>query len=461
MLEPRVAIVYAPGTQFYMANNLHDPRPRSGHWTDQYRRALAARDSWLNRIRPGDHIFVGSACGEPTDLIEQLVQAVRERQVRNVTVYQMLRSGVRHLLDAAGPDLHLVGIHFHSELAGVVERGYGSFLPIGIQQIARNIDEGRIKFDVALIQASHPDDDGHMSLGVSVDFAAQAVRQSRLVVVQVNDRSPRTRGDCSIHASEVDVAIEVSHEIGEMEFEPADEGARKIARLAVDLIPDRSTIEMGIGAVMTSILEGLRERVDLGLHTGLIIEPMMDLIEAGVITNLWKGIDRGVSVANQCRGTRRLYDFLNNNPAVSMRPASYTHDPRVLGSLRNFRAINSAIEVDLLGQVNSEFVAGRRVSSTGGLIDFVKSCQTTEGARSIIALRSTAGRGKHSRIVSSLGGGVTLTAELADIVVTEHGVADLRGMRSDQRATAMIAIADPTFRDQLQESLRTQHVRPR
>jgi 4-hydroxybutyrate CoA-transferase len=432
-----------------MANDLAGSGSGSSPWSSQYRRALDAGNGWLTRIQPGDHIFVGSACGEPTDLIEQLVQGVREGRLRNLTVYQMLRSGVRHLLDAAGPDLHLVGIHFHAELAEVVEKGHGSFLPIGIHQIARNLEEGRIKFDVALVQVSRPDENGHLSLGVSVDFAAQAVRLSHLVVAQVNDRSPRTLGDCSIHASEVDAAIEVSHEIGEIGFEPADEGARQIARLVLDLIPDRSTVEMGIGAVMTSILEGLSERVDLGLHTGLIIEPMMDLIESGVITNRWKGIDREVSVANQCRGTRRLYDFLNNNPAVSMRPAGYTHDPRVLGSLRNFRAINSAIEVDLLGQVNSEFVAGRRVSSTGGLSDFVRSCQTTEGARSIIALRSTAGRGKHSRIVPNLGAAVTLTADLADIVVTENGTADLRGMRSDERAAAMIEIAHPSFRDQL------------
>ncbi|HXC79414.1 MAG TPA: acetyl-CoA hydrolase/transferase C-terminal domain-containing protein, partial [Candidatus Acidoferrum sp.] len=202
-------------------------------------------------------------------------------------------------------------------------------------------------------------------------------------------------------------------------------------------------------------LEGFKNRAELGLHTGLIIEPMVALIEAGVITNQWKGIDRGVSVANQCRGSRRLYDFLDDNPQVSMRPARYTHDPGVLASLRNFRAINSAIEVDLLGQVNSEFVGGRRMSSSGGLTDFVKAGQVVDGARSIIALRSTTRRGDRSRIVPSLTDGVTLTADLADVVVTENGIADLRGLPADKRARALIEIADERFRDQLAGAVKT------
>jgi 4-hydroxybutyrate CoA-transferase len=274
-------------------------------------------------------------------------------------------------------------------------------------------------------------------------------------VAQVNARSPRTLGDCFIHASEIDAAIEVSTELVEFGVEPADDQGRRIAEHVLELVPDRSTIEMGVGAVMTAILEGLADRAELGLHTGLIIEPMVALIEAGVITNQWKGVDQGVSVANQCRGSRRLYDFLDDNPAVSMRPARYTHDPRVLGSLRNFRAINSAIEVDLLGQVNSEFVGGRRISSSGGLADFVRAGQNVDGARSIIALRSTTRSGEQSRIVPRLLDGVTVTADLADVVVTENGIADLRGLPADRRARALIEIADVRFRDQLQGAVKT------
>lgn len=424
-------------------------------WAAQYQAALGAGASWLKSLRPGDQVFLGSACGEPAELIAQLLAGVQTGATRGLTVYQMMRGGDRTLVSAAGPDLNLVGITYHPDLGEAVERGYASFLPISICEIARNIDEGRLKFDVALIQTSPPDPDGNMSLGVSVDFAAQAVRQSRVVVAQVNDRSPRTLGDCFVNASEIDAAIEVSRELVDFAVEPADDQGRRIAAHVLNLVPDRSTIEMGIGAVMTAILEALQVRAGLGLHTGLIIEPMVDLIEAGVITNEWKGVDPGVSVANQCRGSRRLYDFLNENPAVSMRPASYTHDRRVLGSLRNFRAINSAIEVDLLGQVNSEFVGGRRVSSTGGLADFVRAGQVIEGARSIIALRSTARRGEQSRIVPRLTDGVTVTADLADVVVTENGVADLRGLSAGRRARALIEIADERFRDQLLAAVKT------
>lgn len=424
-------------------------------WAGHYRKALGAGASWLNSLRTGDRVFLGSACGEPAELIAQLLAGVQGGAVRELTAYQMMRGGDRRLVSAAGPDLHLVGFTYHPDLDEPVDRGYASFLPISIYEIARNIDEGRLKFDVALVQTSPPDDDGNMSLGVSVDFAAQAVRQSRLVVAQVNDRSPRALGDCFIHASEVDAAIERSTELLEFGVEPADDQGRRIAAYVLELVPDRSTIEMGIGAVMTAILEGLEARAELGLHTGLIIEPMVDLIEAGVITNQWKGIDQGVSVANQCRGSRRLYDFLDDNPAVSMRPARYTHDPRVLGSLHKFRAINSAIEVDLLGQVNSEFVRGRRISSSGGLADFVRAGQVVDGARSIIALRSTTRSGEHSRIVPRLIDGVTVTADLADVVITENGIADLRGLPADKRARALIEIADERFRDQLDDAVKT------
>jgi 4-hydroxybutyrate CoA-transferase len=424
-------------------------------WASQYQKALIAGGAWLKSLRPGDHVFLGSACGEPAALIARLIEGVQTGAVRGLTAYQMMRGGDRRLVSAAGPDLHLVGLTYHPDLGEAVEHGYASFLPISIYEIARSIDEGRLKFDVALIQTSPPDPDGNMSLGVSVDFAAQAVRQSRLVVAQVNDRSPRTLGDCCIHASEIDAAIEVSSELVEFGVEPSDDQGRRISEHVLELVPDRSTIEMGVGAVMTAILEGFKNRAELGLHTGLIIEPMVALIEAGVITNQWKGIDRGVSVANQCRGSRRLYDFLDDNPQVSMRPARYTHDPGVLASLRNFRAINSAIEVDLLGQVNSEFVGGRRMSSSGGLTDFVKAGQVVDGARSIIALRSTTRRGDRSRIVPSLTDGVTLTADLADVVVTENGIADLRGLPADKRARALIEIADERFRDQLAGAVKT------
>jgi 4-hydroxybutyrate CoA-transferase len=420
-----------------------------------YHKALSTGGGWLNSVRPGDHVFLGSACGEPAELIAQLLAGVQSGAVRELTAYQMMRGGDRRLVSAAGPDLHLVGLTYHPDLGEAVERGYASFLPISIYEIARSIEEGRLKFDVALVQTSRPDPDGNMSLGVSVDFAAQAVRQSRLVVAQVNDRSPRALGDCFIHVSEIDAAIEVSAELVEFGVEPADEPGRRIAEHVLELVPDRSTIEMGVGAVMTAILEGLEARAELGLHTGLIIEPMVALIEAGVITNQWKGVDQGVSVANQCRGSRRLYDFLDDNPVVSMRPARYTHDPRVLGSLRNFRAINSAIEVDLLGQVNSEFVGGRRISSSGGLTDFVRAALVVDGARSIIALRSTTRSGEQSRIVPRLVDGVTVTADLADVVVTENGIADLRGLPADKRARALIEVADERFRDQLRDAVKS------
>lgn len=438
-----------------MLNGTHRLTGAGFSWRGHYATAVQVGQRWVEQLRDGDHVFISSACGEPSELIAQLVEAVQAGTVRRITAYQMLRGGQRHLVRAASADLHLVGLTYHADLEEMVERGHASFLPLSIYDIARSIDEGRIRFDVALVQTSPPDSNGKLSLGVSVDFAAQAVRQSRFAVAQVNEHSPHTQGDSCIDATEIHAAVEASSPLIEYEVEPSDDAGRKIAANVLELVPDRSTIEIGVGAVMTAILEGLRDRTELGLHTGLFIEPMINLIESGVIVDLWKGVDSGVSVANQARGTRRLYEFLDSNARISMRPARYTHDPSVLASLHSFRAINSAIEVDLLGQVNAEFIGARRVSSGGGLTDFVRAAHVAQGGRSIIALRSTGRRGEQSRIVPRLTHGVTLTPDLADMVVTENGIADLRGLAADRRADALIQLADIRFRDQLQRAAMT------
>lgn len=424
-------------------------------WASRYRRAVRLGERWLTALRSGDRVFVGSAAGRPCELVSSLAEFVTTHRATmpppSLTAYHMLGDEDSGLLAAAGDHLRFVGLTFHPSMCSVEPASAVTFLPLTIYQLAKSIDEGRLRFDVALVQTSPPDSDGRMSLGASVDFAGQAVRSARFVVAEVNDRSPRTLGDSFIHVSQVDAAVETSRDLAVADIPTPDPDSDQIADLVLDLIPDRATVEVGIGSVMSAVLSRLSARRDLGLHTGLLTDPMVDLITSGVVTNRWKGIDDGVTVANQCRGTGRLYGFLHNNQSVSLRPARYTHDPRTLASLRCFRAINSAIEVDLLGRVNAEFVDARRVSSVGGLADFVAAANIQDSARSVIALRSTSRGRNQTRIVPTLAGsGVTLPAHLADLVVTEHGIADLRGADADARADAMIAIAHPAFRSELE-----------
>jgi acyl-CoA hydrolase len=428
--------------------------PEVLNWKNHYELALMRGKHWIEGVHSGDNVFAGSACGEPRQLTGEFSAVIARGGLDDITVYQMPWPGGSSILASAGTRLRFVGLTYHPSLASLMASGAASFMPTSIFQISREMAEGALSFDVALVQVSPPDERGWLSFGVSVDFAAQAVRKARYVVAEISQQCPRSLGDAGLHISDVDAAIVTTGGPAEWIAASADDEARRIADNLLPYVPNRSTIEIGMGSVMTAVLESLRGRRDIGLHTGLLTEPMMDLVESGVITNAYKGIDRGVSVANQCRGTRRLYDFVDRNQNVALRPARYTHDHRILARLKTFRAINSAVQVDLIGQVNSEFVDGRRVSSNGGLTDFVRACQEGEDARSIIALRSTTSKGT-SRIVADLSGTptVTLTADLADVIVTEYGAAELRSLDARRRADALIAIAHPAHRESLRGHL--------
>lgn len=301
------------------------------------------------------------------------------------------------------------------------------------------------------MQVSEPDAAGNLSLGIATDFALSACRMSPLVVAEVNPHMPFALGDCHIHVDQVHRLVPVSYELPTLPIAPTpDDESIGVAAAVAEIVPDEATIEIGLGSVMSSVASALADHKNLGLHTGLLTDPLMALIVRGAITNSSKGIDRGVSVANQARGTRLLYDFIDRNPLLSMRPASYTHDVEILKRLRRFFAINSALEVDLQGRVNSEFINGKRVASSGGLRDFAGVASRSQDGRSVIALRSTT-TGGVSRIVADLAsaGTVSLSSDSADLVITEYGAADLRGKSADARAKAIISIAHPVFRKEL------------
>jgi acyl-CoA hydrolase len=411
---------------------------------------------WTDLIREGDRIFVGSGCGEPQSLLDDVQAAVSRRALPSVTVYQMFRGGSLRLLHLAdSTTFKFVAITAGKELLPKLADGSATHLDLSIYETAAALERGELAFEVALIQVSRADRHDAHSLGISVDFAAQAVACSRLVVAEVNDQMPRALGDSFIFASQIDLCRQASRPLYETPPGECDATSRRIGENVATIVPDGATIECGVGTVIQGVAEALRSHRRLGIHTGLLSTPLLDLIEGGAVTNEHKTWLRGRTVANQVRGTQELYDFLDNNPRVAMMPASYTHAPDVLARQPAFHAINSAIEVDCLGQANCEFIGGRRVATSGGIIDFVRAAVTAPAGASIIALKSTAQGGTSSRIVPRLPDEyVTLPEALADVLVTEHGVALLRGMSADERARAIIRVADPRFASSLHKAVR-------
>jgi 4-hydroxybutyrate CoA-transferase len=412
-------------------------------WRGSYDLALGRGTDALTDIRDGDRVFVSGGCAEPAAIVDALVGRARTGALPPCELYMMFGGTSGRLAEIAGPRHRVVSIT-------ATPSSGSEFFPWTIHQTARLLAADDLRFDVALLHTSEPDERGRASLGISVDFAHDAFRQARTVVAEVNRRMPRTAGDNTVDARRFDGAVAVDRALRERRSPEPSTRSQEIARHVAALIPDGATVEFGVGRVMADVVRALAGHHDLGLHTGLLTDEMVELIDAGVITGLRKPSFAGVAIANQVRGTERLYRYLDDNPRVQIVPARYTHDPAVLHALPDFHAVNSALQVDLMGRVNGEFRGGERVSSTGGLGDFVRAAVQCPGGHSIIALGATESSGR-SRIVAALPSpdAVTLTADLADVVVTEFGVAHLRGRTPRERAAALIEIAHPDHRDSL------------
>jgi acyl-CoA hydrolase len=311
--------------------------------------------------------------------------------------------------------------------------------------------------DVALVQLSPPDRHGWCSLGVSIDIVRAAVDSARVVLAEINPRMPRTHGNAFFPISRCTSWVEVDHGIPELAPHPLGDVERAIGRNVASLVRDGDTLQTGIGAIPDAVLASLRDHRDLGVHTEMFSDGVIDLVERGVITNDRKTLHRGKLVTSFVMGTRRLYDFVDDNACVEMQPSDYVNDPFVIARNRGMIAINSALAVDLTGQVCADSIGARFYSGVGGQVDFVRGAARAEGGRSVLALPSTAKSGAVSRIVVELaqGSGVTTTRNDVHYVVTEHGVASLHGKTVRERVHALVAVAHPRFRDELLAGART------
>lgn len=396
-------------------------------------------------LKRGDRIVFGQACGEPTALVEALTAQGADIGDLGAFIATSF-SGLFTPETAASFRLSSMGAI--GALRSMTKAGALDVIPVHVSQVGPLITAGVIRCDVAIIQVSPADADGNHSCGLISDYVRAAVNKARVVIAEINDQVPFTFGE-TIPASAIDVSVHVSRTPVEVSPAKIGETDEAIARHCAAFIGDGSVIQTGVGAVPDAILRQLSDRKDLGVHSGMLGDGLVDLIEAGVITNARKEIDRGVTINGALIGTKRLYDFANRNTSIRMTPTSYTHDAGILGQLSRLVTINSALEVDLTGQVNAEQSGPAYLGGTGGQVDFVRAGARSPGGAALMVLAATAKGGSISKIVPALSGPVTTARTEVDVVVTEYGAAELKGQPLAERTRRLIAIAHPDFQEEL------------
>ena len=404
----------------------------------------------VGEIQPGRRILVGSGAAEPEGLVEALITE-GQHLADNEIVHLLTLGAAPYVAPGLEQRFRHMAFFIGDNVRNAVQEGRADFMPVFLFEIPELIRRRRVRIDVALIQVSPPDAHGYVSLGVSVDIVRAAVDTASLIIAEVNDQMPRTLGDSFLHVDAIDHLIPVSCALPALEAEPVDQVAREIGRHVATLIPDGATIQTGIGKIPHAVLDALSGHRHLGVHTEMLSGGVIDLVESGVVTGRNKSLLPGKLVTSFLMGDRRLYEWAHDNPAVELRPSEFTNDPVTISRNDNMIAINSALAVDLTGQVASDSLAGRFVSGIGGQVDFIRGAARSRGGKPIIALPSTAQGGSVSRITPALepGSGVVTSRGDVRFVVTEYGVADLWGKNIRQRATALVEIAHPSFREEL------------
>jgi acyl-CoA hydrolase/GNAT superfamily N-acetyltransferase len=418
-------------------------------WRGYYRDHCMKASEALKLLRSGTRIFLGSACGEPQHLVRALGEAAGK--LSDVEVIQVLSLSQdsyaqTQYTDAFRPKKFFVAAGGRQAVA----EGRAEFTPLYLSEVPSLINEGRLALDAALIQVSPPDEHGYVSLGVSVDVVVDAVEQARVVIAQVNPSMPRTLGKGFIHLEKLDAIVEHDEPLLTFSVPPPNEIAQEVARQVAKLIPDGATIHLGLGQLPQATLEFLKDRKNLGVHSDLLTDGYVDLVEAGVITGAGKTLHPGRIVASFCLGTERIFEFAHNNPRVLLMPVRFTNDPMVIGQNHRMITVHEAVEVDLTGQVCADVVGARIYAGLGGMVDFMRGAARSPGGLSVVALTSIGPDGQ-SRILPMFdaGAGVLITRAGVRTVVTEYGAAYLHGLSVSERAVALIDIAHPNHRDWL------------
>lgn len=420
-------------------------------WKEKYADKIVSAQEAISHVKSGDNIVFTHACGESQCLTNELV--AQADRLENVTIMHMVAMGTAPYCQP-GMEKHFRhnALFVGGSTRKAVEEGRADYTPCFFHEAPKFFREGVLPVDVVFLQLSEPDENGNCSYGISCDYTQPAAEAAKLVIAQINKEMPYTYGN-GINLDDIDYIVLKDEPLLELQPPKIGETEKKIGGYVASLINDGDTLQLGIGAIPDAVLSFLGEKKDLGIHSEMFSDGVVDLANKGVVTNAKKTIDQGKFVSCFLMGTKKLYDFVNNNPDVEIKPVDYTNDPFVVSKIDNIISINSAMQVDLMGQANAEMIGYKQFSGVGGQVDFVRGASRAKGGKAIIAMPSTAAHGKISKIVPLLDTGAAVTTSRNDIdyVVTEFGIAALKAKTLKQRAKALINIAHPDFRPGLIE----------
>lgn len=422
-------------------------------WKGRYSDKVTSAAAAMHVIKSGNSIFIGTGCAQPQHLVNALVE--HSQHIFDAHIIHLLTMGSAPYVDERFREKFKMNSLFIADnVRDAIQKGIGDYTPIFLSDIPEEFESGRIPIDVALISVTPPDANGLCSFGISVDIVKSAAANAKYVIAQVNPSMPRTMGDSFIHANQIDLLVPYDEPVIEAPIPQPDDTLRAVGRNIARLVEDGSTIECGIGRIPQALAEFLHDKKDLGVHTEMFSDWIIELIECGAITCARKTLNRNKVVASFCMGTRKLYDFIDNNPFFEFHPTEYVNDPWVISQHEKMVAINVGLEIDLTGQVCSDSIGHQFYSGIGGQLDFIRGAARSRGGKAIIAMPSTAQGGAISRIVPTLttGAGVVTTRGDVHYVVTEYGIAYLHGKSIRERALALINIAHPKFRRELTQA---------
>ena len=420
--------------------------------SSSYHQKLMSAKEAISLVQSGDRVYIHSGCAEPEHLVKALLE--RGQELRDVEILHLMTFGnADYVMPEMEGHFRHNAFFIGSNVRDAINSGRADYTPIFLSELSSLFVTGQLPIDVCLIQVSPPDLHGYCSFGVAVECTKTASQVARTVIAEVNPQMPRVLGDAFIHLSKIDILVESDHPLLELPQHPVSPVQMQIGKHIAELIEDGATLQMGIGGIPDSVLSFLGNHRDLGIHTEMFSDRVIPLIESGVITGDRKTLHRGKTIASFVLGSHRLFRFIHNNPAIEFHPSEYVNDPFIISQNSKMVAINSALQIDLTGQVCSDSMGNFFYSGIGGQLDFIRGAARSRGGKPIIALPSTAKEGAISRIVPSLypGSGVVTSRGDVHYVVTEYGVAYLHGKTIRERAEALIEIAHPQFREELHE----------
>lgn len=442
-------------------NKIQKKMAATDDWQTRYQDMIATPQQAAKRITPGQRVFIGTGCAEPVPLVNALTD--RAHELADVEIIQLLTKGEAPYASRQLSDCFIVNSFFiGTTIRSHIQEGLGDYTPVLLSDIPRLFSSGQLPLDVVLIQVTPPDKRGMVSLGISVDIVKSAAENGSLVIAQVNSQMPHTLGDSLLDIYDLDLLVPEEMPLLEREQSTVTEDTLKIGEYIASLVEDGSTVEFGIGRIPHGVIDFLKDKKDLGIHTELLTDSIIPLVESGAVNGRRKSTDRGKIVASFCMGTKKLYDFIDNNPIFCFRPTEYVNDSHMISRQFKMVAINMALEIDLTGQVCADSLGSHFYSGIGGQVDFNRGAAQAKDGKAIIALESTAQDGQISRIVTYLtpGAGVVTTRGTVQYVVTEYGVAYLHGKSIQERVMALISIAHPKFREQLlREAIEAKYLR--